>query len=52
MKGMFEEYGGIVVCAITAALILGFLLQSIVMPDGELRQLILVFLENVGAKPR
>ena len=51
MKGMFEEYGGVVICAITAAVILSFLLQSIARSDGALHELILVFLENVGAKP-
>lgn len=51
MKGMFEEYGGVVICAITAAMILGFLLESITMSDGALHKLILVFLENVGARP-
>ena len=52
MKGIFEEYGGVVICAITAACILGFLLQSITMSDGVLHKLIVVLLENVGAKPR
>ncbi|MGN0672488.1 MAG: hypothetical protein ACI4KE_07630 [Anaerovoracaceae bacterium] len=49
MKGMFEEYGGFVVTAIVALMIVSFLVFSFVMPDGAFHRLVAGSLAENGA---
>lgn len=50
MKGMIEEYGTYIIAVIIAFIVLTFLLNSVISPEGSIHKFAIVNMESMGAE--